>query len=80
MNGERASLVGCPFFVFCCQKNMLPTLRNLSNNSTFRRVEWVFLIILSGDFGNFRGFLYLCFKFKTKHHEKICSNSGWLRP
>jgi hypothetical protein len=23
MNGERASLVGCPFFVFCCQKNML---------------------------------------------------------
>lgn len=23
MNGERASLVGCPFFVYCCQKNML---------------------------------------------------------
>lgn len=80
MNGERASLVGCPFFCVLLSEKHASTLRNLSNNSTFRRVEWVFLIILSGDFGNFRGFLYLCFKFKTKHHEKICSNSGWLRP
>lgn len=42
MNGERASLVGCPFFVYCCQKNMLPTLRNLSNKCTFRSVQGVF--------------------------------------
>lgn len=55
MNGERASLVGCPFFCVLLSEKHASTLRNLSKKITFRRVEWVFLKILSDDFGCFRG-------------------------